>query len=172
MHSKFGELVGRLANAPQVYVYQRSREKNGYLDVFSSYGFKVGRLPADWHIKELDENPSGAVACRNFGANTQFAGHPLLRMGPAAASIFAVKLRAKIDDNPSYLVAINPEASFFDDDERLTALIMLARMVVSTRGEIDASPKSTSAAMVSKAQDKTSDLFTNLGIRLALPGNA
>lgn len=172
MHNKFGELVGRLANAPQVYLYQRSRKKNGHLDVFSSYGFEVSRLPADWHIKELDENPSGAVACRNCGGNSDFGDHPLLRMVPAAASIFAVKLQTKSDDNPSYLVAINPEASFFDDDERLTALIMLARMVVSKRGNIDTTSKSTSPTKASNSQGKVSDLFTMLGIRLALPGDA
>ena len=56
--------------------------------------------------------------------------HPLKKMVPAATSLFAARLPVESDDCSTYLVAINPEAALFDDNERLTALTMLVQMLV------------------------------------------
>lgn len=122
------ELIGRLAKASQVFMYRKHTRKN-QLEINGVFGFSGGIIPATWHLSALENNHVAAVAYPSTSSVPELQEHPLRTLVPAAASLFGIRLKRENDAENAYIVVINPEPAFFADNERLTALLLLAEIL-------------------------------------------
>ena len=142
---KVCELVGRLAKAPQVFVYKRN-PKSGVLSVLGRYGFHHTDLTPDWHIKTIDTASSNAIAFEDTSVEPSLENHPLLQRVPRARSLLILRIPTAGSASNLIMVIINADFSAFKDHGKITALMLLAQVLGTSM-----SPRSAPAAETQKA---------------------